>query len=89
MPEIGIRELKTRASEILRNVRKRGVRYMITYRGRPVGLLIPVEQPELGTSEEATLSLAAWNELTKLGREIGRRWPKGLRSAQVLSKMRR
>ena len=33
MPEVGVRELKIRASEILRNVRERRARYVITYRG--------------------------------------------------------
>ena len=33
MPEIGVRELKTYASEIIRSVREEGVRYLVTYRG--------------------------------------------------------
>ena len=46
MRQIGVRELKTRASEILRNVRRRKARYVITYRGQPVGMLTPIEEPE-------------------------------------------
>ena len=33
MPDVGIRELKTHASEIVRNVRENRARYVITYRG--------------------------------------------------------
>jgi prevent-host-death family protein len=35
MREIGVRELKVKTSEIVRNVRQRRVSYIITYRGRP------------------------------------------------------
>ena len=86
MREIGVRELKVKASEIMRSVRKRRARYLITYRGRPVGLLSPLDQePNRATSGE----LAAWDELTRLGKEIGRGWPAGVSSADVLSEMRR
>jgi prevent-host-death family protein len=90
MREIGVRELKVRASEIIRNVRKRRTRYLITYRGRPVGLLAPIEGGEsiapISTSESAT---SAWDELTRLGREIAQGWPAGKTSADLLSEMRR
>ena len=85
MPEIGIRELKKRASEILRNVRQRKIRYVITDRGRPVGLLSPIEEQ---TTDGLPTGTAAWDELTRLGLEIARGWPRGISSADVLSEMR-
>ena len=45
MPEIGIRQLKNETSEILRAVREDKAEYVITYRGQPVAVLRPVEQP--------------------------------------------
>ena len=87
MREIGVRELKTKASEIMRSVRKRHARYIITYRGRPVGLLSPLE--DQGASRATSDESAAWDELTRLGQEIGRGWPAGVSSADVLSEMRR
>lgn len=87
MREIGVHELKVKASEIVRSVRKRRAHYIITYRGRPVGLLSPLEdqEPNRATAGES----AAWGELTRLGREIGRGWPAGVSSVDVLSEMRR
>ena len=43
MPEIGIRQLKNEASEILRAVREEKVEYIITLRGQPVAVLRPLE----------------------------------------------
>ncbi len=90
MLSVGVRELKIRASEIIRDVRERRARYIVTYRGRPVGMLTPLDpalQAEaLLGSEPGT---AVWDELSKLGEEIGRGWQSPLTSAELLSKMRR
>lgn len=86
--EIGVRELKVKASEIVRNMRKRRTRYVITYRGRPVGRLEPIELAEPGGTD-AVAAAAAWDELTRLGQEIARGWPPDRSSAEVLSEMRR
>ncbi len=47
MPQIGIRELRDRASEILRQVREEKNEYIITYQGAPIALLIPVDRQAL------------------------------------------
>lgn len=44
MRAIGVRELKTHASKIMRKVREERVGYTITYRGKPVGVLLPLEE---------------------------------------------
>jgi prevent-host-death family protein len=90
MPDVGVRELKAHASEIIREVREQKARYVITYRGRPVGLLLPLD--EVGSalppvSDEA--GAEAWEALTRLGEEIGREWRSPLTSSELLSEMRR
>ena len=47
MPQVGVRELRDRASEILRQVREGKNKYIITYHGHPVALLVPVDQEAL------------------------------------------
>ena len=85
MPEVGVRELKARASEILREVHDRRVRYTITYRGRPIGVLLPVpEVPSEGYRGEDP-----WEELTHLGEDISRNWQSPLSSMELLTEMRR
>jgi len=89
MPDVGVRELKTRASEIVREVRERRARYIITYRGQPVGVLAPLDAAagdELSLGREPA---EVWDELTRLGEEIGRGWQSPLTSAELLSQMRR
>ena len=90
MPDVGVRELKTRASEILRDVRENRARYTITYRGRPVGVLLPLEEvPHAEVLPGGQGGKAVWDELSELGEEIGRGWQSPLTGAELLSQMRR
>jgi len=87
MPETSIRELKIRASEIVRRVRVRKIRYVITYRGRPVAILGPVE----GTPapDAVTPDASAWQQLERLGEKIGKDWRSSKTSSDLLSESRR
>jgi prevent-host-death family protein len=87
MPDIGVRELKAHASEIVRDVRERNGRYIVTYRGRPVGILAPLEAAPYDAGGESAAGV--WEELTRLGEEIGRGWQSPLTSAELLADMRR
>lgn len=90
MPDVGVRELKTHASEIVRNVRENRARYVITYRGRPVGVLLPLEEtPEIQAPVGGEAGATVWEELSELGEEIGQGWQSPLSGAELLSEMRR
>jgi len=88
MSEIGIRKLKTHASEIVRSVREQRARYVITQRGRPVALLLPLDEPQAQVPSLAA-GAVAWDQLTRLGEAIGRSWQSPLTSVELLSEMRR
>ena len=81
MPEVGIRELKNRTSEIVRAVREGRAEYVITYRGRPVARLVPVAEEEGGEQ--------AWQELDRLSREISARWQSDKSAVELLDEVRR
>lgn len=68
MPEISIRELKTHASAIIRQVKEKGMRYIITHRGRPTAVTLPMAEAQPAPDAEAH----AWEELTALGEQISR-----------------
>ena len=42
--QVGIRELKNEASEIIRAVREERAEYVVTYRGQPVAVILPVDE---------------------------------------------
>jgi prevent-host-death family protein len=90
MNEIGIKELKTRASAIVRTVREDQVQYVITHRGRPAALLVPIHGPVSALVKAGRVSdRAVWAELEQLGKEIGRGWQAPETSAELVSSMRR
>lgn len=89
MAEIGVRDLKTRASEIVRAVREQRAHYLITHRGHPVALLMPLGESSLGEALDVRDAESVWDELTDLGEAIGRAWQSPSTSTELLSEMRR
>lgn len=86
MPRIGLRELKTRASEVLRDVEKNRVRYVITKRGQPQAIIIPYS-PE---QESAPLDRAAsFKALLETLDEVGKQWSSPLSAQEIIDDMRR
>ncbi|MCY3708312.1 MAG: type II toxin-antitoxin system Phd/YefM family antitoxin [Caldilineaceae bacterium] len=86
MRAIGVRELKTHASEIMRKVREERVSYTITYRGKPVGVLLPLEENgDVAQEKEQD----PWSKLEKI-REKMALMPRPEKTlAEALSEMRR
>jgi|YelNatPaOPRAMG01_1025707.scaffolds.fasta_scaffold324512_2 prevent-host-death family protein len=89
MLEIGVRELKARASEIVRAVRDRRARYLVTYRGKPVGVLLPLGEAERSELVPEETRESAWKELLALGQKIGEGWQSDMTGVEILSEMRR
>lgn len=83
--EIGIRELKSRASEVVRAVKEERARYVITQRGKPVATIIPMDAilPEKKSDDEV------WERLMQLGEEISKSWKNEKSAVEILSEMRR
>lgn len=65
--KIGIRELKARAPQVVREVRESGEPAEITFRGVVVARLTPVDKPSVVDFQ------TAWKEMEAVAREIGRR----------------
>jgi len=47
MEWVGVRELKAKTAEVIRRVREEKAEYVITYRGKPCGILLPINEEEL------------------------------------------
>lgn len=85
MEAVSIRELKQRTSAILRRVREAKEVVAITYRGRVVARLVPVEtQAEIQAD-----ALKVWAELDELALEVGTHWPEGVSAAEAVAEQRR
>jgi len=69
MAEIGIKELKTTASAVIDRV-EAGAAYVITKRGRPAAVLLPVEEAE-------DLVLANADEYVRLRRDARAAYARG------------
>lgn len=84
MEKIGIRELKARASEVVRAVKERRARYVITQRGQPVAVLLPVDAvlPQPDPDE-------VWARLEAIREELGKGWQSEKSAVEILSEMRR
>ncbi len=87
---VGVRELKTHAARILRQVRDSRASYVLTHRGRAVGVILPLD-PSEGTSpaSEDVDAAAAWNAFVRAGRRLERRFRRGVSGVRLLSAMRR
>lgn len=70
MTTVGIRELKTNISEIMRRVRESGEVIDITYRGEVVARLIPT-RPAVTTADELA---ALWSDMDRLAEQVAAQW---------------
>lgn len=94
MQQVGIRELKNDASEIIRDVRERQAEYIVTYRGQPVAVILPIDEA-MRASESATTIAASrphrdfWAEWDALGNEIDANWQSDKTAAELITEQRR
>ena len=85
MVTVGVRELKQQISKILRRVREEGEIIEITYHGKIIARLIPVNPPEAATE----MTPAKWVDLDQLSAEISAKWPEGVSAVDAVRDVRR
>jgi len=81
MREVGIRELKEHASEIIRDALASREGVAITRRGKIVARLVPVEDP--------TERRERARRMDEIAEAISRRWPEGVSATDAVSQDRR
>lgn len=82
--EIGIRELKSRASEVVRAVKEERARYVVTQRGIPVAVIVPMDAVPPGKDNDAS-----WEKLMEIRKKLGEGIKNKKSSVEILSEMRR
>lgn len=94
MPKVGVRELKNQATEIVRSVREERTEYIVTYHGRPVAVLLPVNETWLQTEQNRAAVSAMPGpellaELEALRAEIDASWRSDKTAVEIISEGRR
>ena len=85
---IGVRDLKNRASEIIRDVQEQKAEYIVTLRGKPVALLQPVSAKsdrELRRAEREE----ALAKVDALANEIAKAWRSNKTAVELVDEQRR
>ena len=85
MAEVGIRELKAQASDIIRRVRDSNETFIVTYRGRAVARIEPIQDRQTQVAHDMSIL----EEMDRVADEISKYWPKGVSAADAVSEQRR
>ena len=64
---VGVRELKTHAARIVRQVRDARVSYILTHRGSAVGVILPLDPTEDTAPAEDGSAGIAWDTFLRAG----------------------
>lgn len=87
---VGVRELKTHAARILRQVRDSRTSYLVTHRGRAIGVILPIDdEDDPSRTLENVDATSAWDTFMRAGRRLERRFAPGVSGVRLLSGMRR
>jgi len=85
MLSVGVRELKARASDLVRLVRENGEDVQVTYHGRAVARLMPLAP----TPQPDQSAQAVWTDIDQLAAEIGAHWPAQVSATDAVAEGRR
>jgi len=93
MPNVGVKELKDQATEILRSVREQHAQYIVTYHGRPVAVLLPVDEAWMRAEQDRAVravrpSPALLAELEALRAEIDASWSSEKTAVELIAEGR-
>lgn len=94
MPNVGVKDLKNQATEILRAVREEQAEYVVTYHGRPVAMLLPIDAAWLETEQQRTaraarLSSQILAELEALRVAVDANWRSDKTAVELITEGRR
>jgi len=89
---IGVRELREHTADVLRQVREQQAEYIITYQGKPVAFLAPVDEQAVENAMVQAGRLTGedgWDSYMRLIEELRRTWPADLSTQDLLDEIRR
>lgn len=94
MNYVGVRELKNDASEVIRAVREEHARYIVTFHGRPVAIIVPVDPLYQGSVGASIFDFPRdntdfWSEQAALRAEVDAKWHSDQTAVDLVAEQRR
>ncbi len=88
--QISISELQAQTGQVIRRVRQEHAEYIVTYQGRPVAVILPlnIEQAKTAQTDE-NAAPDNWDDYKRLAKEIRRAWPPHLSTQDLIDAIRR
>ena len=86
---VGVRELKTHVARIVRQVREARASYVVTHRGTPVGVILPLDSGGEVPAAVDTPGDSPWQTFLAAGRRLERGFRPGVSGVELLSASRR
>jgi prevent-host-death family protein len=91
MSLIGVRELREKTTEVIRRVREDKAEYVITYQGRPVAIILPIDEDEVSEAIVRASKVAAgdpWEAYERLAETLRSEVPRGRSTQKILDEIR-
>ncbi len=92
MSLIGVRELRERTSEVIRRVREDRVEYVVTYQGRPVAIILPLDAERAEAEMVQAVKKAVptdWERYEQIAQDIRDAWPADISTQDLIDAIRR
>lgn len=94
MPKVGVRELKNDTSRIIRAVREERAEYVVTFRGEPVAVIVPVSDEARNGEEEGIIAASQpdkdfWRRWDALADETAAAWTNDKSAVELIEEQRR
>jgi len=86
---IGVRELKTHAARIVRQVREARATYVVTHRGHAAAVILPINPNEPAPAAHDADGDEAWAAFLRAGRRLQGRFSPRRSGVEILSRSRR
>jgi len=84
---IGVRELKNKATQVVRAVREQGAEYVVTVDGRPVAVLRPFTEDD-ERERRREIMMQEIKELDELSRLVSDNWVSPKTALEILDEVR-
>ncbi len=86
--QIGVRELKNRASSVLQEVREQMAEYVVTVHDHPVAVIRPYTDQDAQSDRRQARELALAG-MKRLAHEVGNRWVSSRSAVELIDEQRR